>query len=197
MTRNCVTTRRSGMTPARQPGQTTPYPDLRPARATGSVSSQRDRHLSQDNTTRAPTPRRYASRASNASGPTRPEPQWIGSNSPEGRRPALGQPSHLLTHRTPQEPDEGGAIRSHRHRYFGAASIWIRWSRSPGPATARTSRAVRGSPQAEQVMMAWATLPHFLCTIRRGGPSGAAYLSPHWRMAVRTGHRSRPLAVRR
>ena len=57
-------------------------------------------------------------------------------------------------------------------------------------------------PSAIQAALAWVitacdTLPHALCTTFSGGPSGAAYLSPHSRMAVSTGQRSRPLRVSR
>src|SRR6516164_9164014 len=68
---------------------------------------------------------------------------------------------------------------------------------APGPGTAVTERASSGPPQCEQAGTAVTTCPHTVCLIWRGGPSGAAHRSPHWRMAVTTCHRSRPLAVSR
>jgi len=66
-----------------------------------------------------------------------------------------------------------------------------------GPGTARTARASSGSPQCEQTGTAVTISPQLLCLIISGGPSGAAHVSPHWRIAVTTGHRSRPRSVSR
>src|SRR5260370_982755 len=46
------------------------------------------------------------------------------------------------------------------------------------------------SPQFEQVISAWKAVPQRSWTSWIGGPSGAAYLSPHCRMVVTTGDRS-------
>ena len=67
----------------------------------------------------------------------------------------------------------------------------------PDPGAARTSRGPMGSPHDPQTSTASAVDPHALWVTSRGGQEGAAYLSPHWRMVVSTGQRSRPLSVRR
>ena len=70
-------------------------------------------------------------------------------------------------------------------------------SDAPGPGTAVTERASRGSPQCEQTGTAVTIWPHALCLVSTGGPPGAAHWSPHCRMAVITCQRSRPLLVSR
>gem|GEM_PF-6388864 len=70
-------------------------------------------------------------------------------------------------------------------------------SDAPGPGTAVTERASRGSPQCEHTGTAVTIWPHAVCLVSTGGPPGAAHWSPHCRMAMITCQRSRPLPVSR
>ena len=70
-------------------------------------------------------------------------------------------------------------------------------SAAPGPGTAVTERASRGSPQCEHTGTAVMMCPHPVCLVSSGGPAGAAHRSPHCRMAVTTCQRSRPFRVSR
>jgi hypothetical protein len=70
-------------------------------------------------------------------------------------------------------------------------------SDAPAPGAAVILSMLRGSPQCEHTATALTKCPHAVCFIVSGAPLGAAHWSPHWRMAVTTCHRSRPLSVRR
>ena len=70
-------------------------------------------------------------------------------------------------------------------------------SDAPGPGTAVTERASRGSAQCEHTGTTVTIWPHAVCLVSTGGPPGAAHWSPHCRMAVITCQRSRPLLVSR
>jgi hypothetical protein len=97
----------------------------------------------------------------------------------------------------------GNTVKLRYYRRLGRPYCPARRVRSkaasvaPGPGTAVTARASRGSPQCEQAGTAVMTCPQAVCLVSTGGPSGAAHWSPHCRIAVTTCHRSRPLAVSR
>jgi uncharacterized protein (TIGR00369 family) len=109
--------------------------------------------------------------------------------------PRLPEPDWPSPH--PYERPVAGEVVS-QEIWDGTDGLGVLQSLIAGDLPAPTLAHACGiAPVDANVGTAVTMCPQKVCLISRGGPPGAAHRSPHWRMAVTTCHRSRPLSVSR